>query len=341
MISVLDLSEEELAEGLGVPAYRARQIFHWVKKGVFSFDDMRNLPLDLRRTLNESYYVEDFKRVHALTSIDGTIKVLGKFHRGEMVEAVLMSYSYGKSACISTQVGCRMACDFCASTKAGLIRNLSAGEMLGEVYRMTAMAGEKLSNIVLMGMGEPLDNYDEVLKFLRRVTSDTFYGISARSITVSTCGLVPRIRQFAEEEFSATLAFSLHNPFQAEREKIMRISKQYSVDEALDAVKYYFEKTKRRITIEYALITGENDEVRHADELARHLLKRGKSIFHVNLIPLNEHELTTHTGSSKKRVLRFKNILESKKINVTIRRELGSDIDAACGQLKNNWRNYG
>ncbi len=341
MIGILDLSEEELAESLELPKYRAKQIIEWIRKGIFDFDDMSNLPKNLRQKLAEEYYIEDFKELKVMKSSDGTIKILGGFHRGETVEAVLMSYSFGKSACISTQVGCRMACDFCASAKCGLIRNLSAGEMLGEVYRMTKMAGEKLSNLVLMGMGEPMDNYDEVVKFIRKVTSPEYYGISARSITVSTCGVASRMRQLADEGLPVTLALSLHNPFQAERGEIMPITNRFGIDEILDAAFYYFEKTGRRITIEYALIVEQNDEERHANELVKQIIKRGTKAFHVNLIPLNAHDLTTHKGSSKQRVMRFKKILESKHINSTIRRELGSDIDAACGQLKNNWRNYG
>ncbi|MDO4753991.1 MAG: 23S rRNA (adenine(2503)-C(2))-methyltransferase RlmN [Bacillota bacterium] len=341
MINLLDFKAEELSEKLAVPKFRGKQVYDWLKKGVTDFDFMHNLPADFRLRLSERYTAKVFEELGRLESKDGTIKILGKFLDSATVEAVLMKYRYGYSACISTQVGCRMGCEFCASAKGGFVRHLSVGELLGEVYRMTQIAGEKLSNLVLMGMGEPLDNYDHVISFLRRVTDEMYYGLSARSITVSTCGLVEGIKKLASEEIPVTLALSLHNPFQAEREKIMPIARKYKIDDIMSATQYYFEKTGRRITLEYALIHGENDSTEHAEELIRLIRDRSASAYHVNLIPLNNHEYTEHKSAHQKDVARFKQKLDQHGINATIRRELGSDIDAACGQLKNNWRNYG
>ncbi len=302
---------------------------------------MSNLPLALRERLAAEYSAQPFRVLTKKESKDGTVKVLGEFLDGNTAEAVLMKYSYGYSACISTQVGCKMCCAFCASAKCGFVRNLSSGEMLGEVFELTRLAGAKLSNIVLMGMGEPLDNYENVVLFIRRVTDQAYYGLSARSITLSTCGLTEAMDRLAGEGFQITLAVSLHNPFQAERREIMPIAGRYSIDEVLGAARRYFDSTGRRVTLEYALIAGENDSVAHAAELAARVASLGKQAFHINLIPLNAHEYTERRGSDRARVERFRGELASKGINVTVRRELGSDIDAACGQLKNNWRNYG
>lgn len=341
MINVLDFKAEELSAHLGVEKFRGRQVFDWLKKGVTNFSAMQNLPAVLIRRLSDSYTADIFHELGRMESRDGTLKILGALPDSATAEAVLMKYRYGYSACISTQVGCKMGCEFCASAKGGFVRNLSVGELLGEVYTVTHLAGERLSNLVLMGMGEPLDNYDHVVEFVRRLADSTYYGLSARNVTISTCGLVEGIRRLAGERIPITLALSLHNPFQAEREKIMPIARKYSVYDIMSATAYYFEKTGRRITLEYALIHGVNDTVRHAEELVRIVKERGSPAYHINLIPLNQHEYTDHRSSHKKDVMNFKKILDQHGLNATIRRELGSDIDAACGQLKNNWRNYG
>lgn len=340
MINVLDCTAESLAESLGVPGFRGKQVFEWIRRGETDFSQMRNLPLSLRETLKSGYSADVFVEVARRRSADGTVKILGRFLDGNTAEAVLMKYSHGYSACISTQVGCKMGCEFCASAKFGFFRDLSDGELLGEVYRMTGIAGEKLSNLVLMGMGEPLDNYENVIRFLKKVGSE-YYGLSLRSITLSTCGMVGGIDRLASEGLPVTLALSLHNPFQEERVRIMPIGRRYSVSDVMDAAHRYFLRTGRRVTLEYALIRGQNDTVRHAKELIRLIRSRSTSGFHVNLIPLNAHELTEHKGSNKKEVSAFKRMLDEDGIHSTIRRELGSDIEAACGQLKNNWRNYG
>lgn len=336
-----DFTAEVLSQELGVEKYRGKQVFEWLKKGVIDFSAMCNLPATLIERLSSAYVVDVFRELGRMESHDGTVKILGAFPDAATAEAVLMKYRYGYSACISTQVGCRMGCEFCASAKSGFVRNLSVGELLGEVYQMTRLAGERLSNLVLMGMGEPLDNYDNVVMFLKRLADSTYYGLSLRNVTVSTCGLVDAIRKLASEGIPITLALSLHNPFQSEREKIMPIAQRYSVHDIMSATAYYFKKTGRRITLEYALIHGVNDTGRHAEELIRIVKERGTSAYHINLIPLNQHEYTEHKSSHKEDVMNFKKILEHDGINATIRRELGSDIDAACGQLKNNWRNYG
>lgn len=340
-MNLLDYTLDELVAELKIEKFRGRQIFDWVKNGETAFERMSNLPKSLRERLSANYTAEAFSEIGRRCSADGTLKILGEFSDRSTVEAVLMKYRYGYSACISTQVGCRMGCDFCASAKSGYVRNLTAGELLGEVHLMSRIAGERLSNLVLMGMGEPLDNYDNVTEFLRRLSDPLYYGMSLRNVTVSTCGLVDGIDKLASERFSLTLALSLHNPFQAERERIMPVARRYRIEEIMDATWRYFDRTGRRITIEYALIGGNNDLPKHANELIRLIRDRNVSAYHVNLIPLNNHEYTEHRGSQKKEVLHFKNRLEESGIHVTIRRELGSDIEAACGQLKNNWRNYG
>lgn len=341
MRNILDYSFEELAEFLGAEKYRGKQIFEWLRGGTTDFSEMKNLPAALRNRLNAEFSAKTYEVIAKRVSKDGTSKVLGGFLDKNTAEAVLMKYVYGYSACISTQVGCRMGCTFCASAKCGFVRNLSAGEMLGEVYALTRLAGVKLSNIVLMGMGEPLDNYENVLLFLRRLTDPVYYGLSARSVTISTCGLVGAIDRLAGEKLQVTLAISLHNPFQAQRMEIMPVARSYSVGEVLDAARRYFDSTGRRVTLEYAMIADVNDTLAHARELARMLESLGRSAFHVNLIPLNAHELTEQRGSARARVEAFRSELAGLGINSTVRRELGADIDAACGQLKNNWRNYG
>lgn len=341
MISIPELSYEQLADRLGEKPFRGKQIYEWLKRGVFDFGEMTDLSREVRRKLGEEYTCRAFEEIGRRESVDGTVKILGRFLDHETVEAVLMEYLHGHSACISTQVGCKMGCEFCASAKSGFTRHLTAGEMLSEVYELTRIAGEKLSNLVLMGMGEPLDNYENVVAFLRRLTHPVYYGLSARSITISTCGLVDRMDALSKEGIPVTLALSLHNPFQEERERIMPIAKRYPVAGIMDAAARYFAATGRRVTLEYALIRGQNDTIRHAERLVKLIEARGKNAFHVNLIPLNNHELTELSGSPRQRAYALQEALEQQGINTTVRRELGSDIEAACGQLKNNWRNYG
>lgn len=342
---IRNATPDEVVSELGLPKFRGSQIFGWIKNGVTSFSEMTNLSKELREKLSEQYFIENYRILERQDSADGTSKVLGALSDGSLIESVLMKHKYGYSACVSTQVGCKMGCTFCASAVGGFHRNLTAGEMLGQVYELTKIAypnrDAKLSNLVLMGMGEPLDNYENVLIFVRRLTDETYYGMSARSVTLSTSGIVPRILQLAEEGLPITLAVSLHNPFQESRERIMPVARSYGIDELMDAAEYYGTKTGRRVTLEYALIQGVNDSRAYAEELARLVLTRKREFFHVNLIPLNAHEDTVHKGVDMSSVRAFSNILSINGVNVTTRRSLGSDIDAACGQLKNKWRKHG
>lgn len=342
---IRNATPDEVVSELNLPKFRGNQIFGWIRDGVTSFSDMTNLSKELRKRLSERYYLENYRILERQDSTDGTSKVLGALSDGSLIESVLMKHKYGYSACVSTQVGCKMGCTFCASAVGGFHRNLTAGEMLGQVYELTRIAhpkgDSKLSNLVLMGMGEPLDNYENVLTFIRRLTDETYYGMSARSVTLSTSGIVPKIKQLAEEGIPITLAVSLHNPFQKLREQIMPVAKRYGIEELMDAAEYYGGKTGRRVTLEYALIKGVNDSKECAEELSRLVLERKRAFFHVNLIPLNVHEDTAHKGVDMSSVRAFSNILSTNGVNVTTRRSLGSDIDAACGQLKNKWRKHG
>jgi 23S rRNA (adenine2503-C2)-methyltransferase len=253
---------------------------------------------------------------------------------GQMIESVFMRYHHGNSICISSQAGCRMGCRFCASTIGGLIRNLTASEMLEQVYMAMRLTGEKISNVVVMGTGEPLDNYDNLLRFIRILTSEEGYNLSQRNITVSSCGLVPMIRKLAEEKLSITFALSLHAPTDSERKALMPVAYQYSLEETLAACQYYFQQTGRRITFEYSLVKGENDSQAQAEKLAR--LVKGMNC-HINLIPVNPVKEREYQQSDRDSVVKFKNTLEKNRINVTIRRGMGSDIDAACGQLRRKY----
>ena len=336
--NLLDYLPDELEKvvlGLGEKKFRAKQIFGWLARGVSSFDEMTNVPAGLRRALDESGYYIGQPEVAAMqeSRTDGTRKCLYEFADGARVESVFMKYSYGNSICISTQVGCLMGCTFCASTMDGKQRDLTAGEMLGEVLKMKNVTGEDINHVVLMGMGEPFDNYDEVAKFLRLINSPEGTNLSLRNITVSTCGIIPAIMRFALDFPQVNLAVSLHAPNDEIRRRTMPVAKKYGYDELMKACREYTETTHRRITFEYALIKGVNDSKENAEELAGRL--RGW-LTHVNLIPLNEvdgREYRTVEGSS---VLAFKKLLESRGIAVTVRRTLGSDIDAACGQLRAN-----
>ncbi|MEE1086605.1 MAG: 23S rRNA (adenine(2503)-C(2))-methyltransferase RlmN [Schaedlerella sp.] len=324
--------QEEMVK-IGEKAFRAKQIYEWLHvKLVDHFDEMTNLSKNLREKL-ESFYVilpvEMIRRQES--SIDGTNKFLFVLHDDNVVESVLMRYKHGNSVCISSQVGCRMGCRFCASTLDGLARNLTPSEMVGQIYQIQKIIGERISNVVVMGTGEPLDNYDNFLKFVRILTDEHGLNISQRNLTVSTCGIVPRIYDLAEEELQITLALSLHGSTQEKRKKLMPVANKYKLDEVLEACDAYFEKTGRRISFEYSLVHGVNDTDEDAEELIGLLKNRN---CHLNLIPVNPIKERDFVQPSRKSALIFKNKLEKSGINVTIRREMGADIDGACGQLR-------
>lgn len=334
-INILDFTLAELEDyviGLGEKKFRAKQIFGWLAKGVSSFDEMKNVPSGLRSSLTENCYISIPKAVlEQRSAADGTRKCLYEFSDGARVEAVFMKYSYGNSICISSQVGCRMGCTFCASTMDGKERDLSAGEMLGEVLCMRNLTGENINHVVIMGMGEPFDNYDQIAKFLRLINAPEGVNMSMRNITVSTCGIIPMISRFADDFPQVNLAVSLHAPNDDIRRRTMPVAGKYGYDELMKACREYTEKTHRRITFEYALIHDVNDSKENAEELAARL--KGW-LTHVNLIPLNEVEGRAYKTASGRNVADFKEILEKRGVAVTIRRTLGSDIDAACGQLR-------
>lgn len=336
MNNILDLnleSLEALVTELGDKKFRARQIYGWLAKGAESFDEMTNVPARLRSQLTEAGWYIGLPAVvtEQISANDGTRKCLYEFADGVRVESVFMKYSYGNSICISSQAGCLMGCTFCASTMDGKQRDLTCGEMLGEVLRMRRLTGDDINHVVIMGMGEPFDNYEQVARFLRLINDPQGVNLSLRNITVSTCGIIPVIGRFAEEFPQVNLAVSLHAPNGAKRQITMPVARRYGYDELMAACRQYTETTHRRITFEYALIKGFNDSREDALELAGRL--RGW-LTHVNLIPLNEvkgREYKTADGSA---VAGFKKVLEDKGIAVTVRRTLGSDIDAACGQLR-------
>ncbi|MEE0955715.1 MAG: 23S rRNA (adenine(2503)-C(2))-methyltransferase RlmN [Eubacterium sp.] len=321
---------------MGEKPFRAEQIFYWIhRRQVRSYDEMTNLSRELRSKLSEKYPLTVIKPVRILTSkIDGTRKFLFALPDGNVIESVWMQYKHGNSVCISSQAGCRMGCRFCASTIDGLARSLSASEMLEQIYDIQRETGERVSNVVVMGSGEPMDNYENVVRFVRLLSHPKGLDISQRNITVSTCGIVPKIRQLAGEQLTITLAISLHASGDAERQKLMPIAKKYSINELMEACRYYRQETGRRITFEYALAAGENDTPDDAFELAE--LLKGMDA-HVNLIPINPVKERNFARSGRKQVLGFQKNLEKYGINVTIRREIGSDIDGACGQLRKSY----
>lgn len=326
-----ELKEEMLA--IGEKAFRSKQIYEWLHvKLVDDFDEMTNLSKGLREKLKENYEIRKVKMIdHQISKVDPTEKFLFELEDGNMVESVLMKYKHGNSVCISSQVGCRMGCRFCASTLDGLERNLTPSEMLRQVYQIQKITGERVSNIVIMGTGEPLDNYDNFLKFIHMVSDEHGLNISQRNITASTCGIVPNIRRLAEEKLQITLALSLHGSNQEKRRSLMPVANKYELHEVLEACDYYFEKTGRRITFEYSLVHGVNDTPEDAKELMGILKDRN---CHLNLIPVNPIKERNYEKPDKKSAENFKNKLEKNGINVTIRREMGSDIDGACGQLR-------
>lgn len=324
---------QEIAVELGEKPFRGKQLFQWIHdKRVTSFDDMTNLSETFRRQLKETYQISGMTIVEKqISRKEDTAKYLFSLPDGNVIESVFMRYRHGNSVCISSQVGCRMGCTFCASTLAGLTRSLTAGEMLSQIYEIQRDVGERISNVIVMGMGEPLDNYDNLLRFIRLLSHEKGICISQRNITVSTCGLVDKMRELMKEKLQITLAISLHAPNDAIRQKTMPIAKRYSIDEIFQVCREYFEYTGRRITFEYSMIRGVNDQEEHAVELAKRC--RGLRC-HINLIPLNEVKERDCLRSRPEDVERFRLLLEKNRINVTIRREMGSDIDAACGQLR-------
>lgn len=332
---LLSMFPEELGDFVvenGQPKYRGKQIFEALYKGARTFDDFTTLPKKFREALSEVSFIPNASIKRKLVSqIDGTVKYLYELYDGETVESVFMRYKHGNTMCISTQVGCRMGCEFCASTKAGLVRSLAPSEMLLQILEAERDLGERVSNVVLMGMGEPLDNYDNVIKFLKLINHENGLNVGLRHISLSTCGLVNRIDKLTEEGLPVTLSISLHAPNDEKRRRTMPIANRYSISELLNACRRYIEKTGRRVSFEYALIAGENDSVEDAHELGK-LLKN--MVCHVNLIPVNPIKEKNFQRSEKNAVKVFTETLETYKINVTVRRRLGADINASCGQLR-------
>lgn len=313
--------------------FRGDQIFSWTQKGVRHFDEMTNLPKLLRAVLSENFILDNVRIAKALLSKDGTKKFLLVLRDGEMVEAVLMKYKHGYTLCVSTQVGCQMGCTFCASTLGGRVRQLETAEMVGQILEIQREEKVRIGHVVLMGSGEPLDNYEAVLSFLRLLNNEKGLHISMRNITVSTCGLVPEILALSKENIPITLAVSLHAIEDEDRNVLMPVNRRYGISELLFACEKYTNSTGRRITFEYALISGKNDSRLQARALAKKL--KG-FLCHVNLIPINPVKERDYTASSQKRILEFQKELKNAGIQTTVRRELGSDINAACGQLRNS-----
>lgn len=336
-IKSMDFSQlAEFVESIGEKKFRTAQIYKWLHvKHAASFDEMTDLSASLREKLKEMCTLTALKIVKVLTSKeDGTKKYLFSLADGNIIESVFMRYHHGNSVCISTQVGCRMGCRFCASTIDGLERNLTPAEMLDEIYAIIRDTKERVSNIVLMGSGEPLDNFDNVVKFIKLITDENGENISQRNITLSTCGLVSNIKRLADLQLAITLAISLHASDDETRRQLMPIANKYSIEEIIDAVKYFFEKTGRRITFEYSLVAGVND----TKEEAMRLISVIKGInCHVNLIPVNPIKERDYKQSKPLQIKKFQNIVEQYGINVTIRREMGRDINGACGQLRKSY----
>jgi len=333
---IKSLSFDELSEAVisaGEPRYRAGQIYKWLHvKFASSFSEMTNLPLRLRILLDDKFFVTVLTPLRTeVSELDGTVKYLFRLPDGNCVESVLMHYHHGDSVCISSQVGCHMGCRFCASTIGGLIRNLTPAEMLDQVYRISIQNGGRISNVVVMGTGEPLDNYESLVSFIRGLSDEHGLHISQRNITVSTCGIVPNMRKLASEGLAVTLALSLHASNQVKRSSLMPVALRYPLDEVMDACDYYFKETGRRITFEYALISGVNDTDQDAAELTA--LLKGRNC-HMNLIPVNPVRERNFVRPDREAAFAFQHRLERGGINATIRREMGRDIDGACGQLR-------
>jgi 23S rRNA (adenine2503-C2)-methyltransferase len=335
--NIFDWSYDELKEwfkGKGEGAFRAKQVLDYLYKGAESFEDMKNLNGSSKEKLKEAFVIHIPQVIDKRVSKDGTVKMLLALQDGNIIETVVMKYVYGYSVCVSSQVGCAMGCSFCASTKGGMVRNLLAGEILGQVLAASKEAGERMSHVVLMGSGEPLDNFENVLKFLELVNMKEGLGLSHRNITLSTCGLVDRIRELADLKLQITLAISLHAVTDDKRREIMPIARRWSIAEILDSVRYYMDTTGRRVSFEYSLVNGVNDSLEDAYALAA--LLRGMKT-HVNLIPVNVIKEMLFRPSQNKAVESFRNALDSRGIEATVRREMGSDIDAACGQLRRSY----
>ncbi|MDF2609719.1 MAG: rRNA ((2503)-C(2))-methyltransferase RlmN [Lachnospiraceae bacterium] len=342
-IDIKSLQVEEvknLMVELGDKAFRGKQIYDWIHvKLADNFDEMSNLSKSLREQLKERCELINLTVVDKLESAAGeTAKYLFRLADDRVIESVLMKYHHGNSVCISSQVGCRMGCKFCASTIGGLERNLTASEMLDQIYKIQKLSGERVSNIVVMGTGEPLDNMENLLAFIKIISDENGLNISQRNITVSTCGLVEKIKELAHENLQITLAISLHAPNDTVRKELMPIANKYTIDEVLKACEYYFDRTGRRITFEYSLVEGVNDSKEYAVELSSRI--KGLNC-HVNLIPVNPIKERNYRQSESKYIQNFKNILEKNRINVTIRREMGTDINAACGQLRKSYMDQG
>ncbi len=334
MIDIRSMDIEEikgLMTDLGQPKYRAEQVFVWLNKGVASFDEMTNLPANLRDKLKESCLLHMPNILSKLVSKDGTIKYLFELQDGNTVESVLMQYDHGRTLCISCQVGCRMGCTFCASTVGGLVRSLTPAEMLEQILAASKDSGFRVDGIVMMGMGEPLDNYDNVIKFLKLVNHSKGICIGQRHISLSTCGLVPMIDKLSEEDMQITLSISLHSPTDEERKEIMPVTNKWGVSEVVSAARRYANNTGRKIYFEYTMIDGVNDSKEHAKRLGS-LIKN--MICHVNLIPLNSVDGKSGRGSGRAAIESFQAALSTYGVTSTVRRKLGSDIDAACGQLR-------
>ncbi len=327
---------EELSAALAemkLPSFRAKQIYEWLHKHLASsYDEMTNIPASLKEALKGKYPLHSCGIVRKQVSkLDGTVKYLFSMYDGDYIESVVMKYKYGYTICVSSQVGCKMGCAFCASTIGGFKRSLSAGEILSEIYTAQKDLGERISHIVLMGMGEPMDNFDNVMRFIELVTDEKGLGLSMRNISLSTCGVVPKIKELLEKKLQLTLSVSLHAPNNEIRNKIMPVNKRYPVEELLGICRKYADETSRRISFEYSMISGVND----SDECARELAQRLKGMLcHVNLIPINEVAESPFKPSSPGRIEKFIEILGKSGITATVRRKLGSDIDASCGQLR-------
>lgn len=335
-IDIRSLNYQELAEeikALGLPKFRTDQIYSWLfEKGVRDFSEMSNLSKDLRQTLDEKFLIKNCTIDTKLCSkLDETVKYLFELGKGEFIECVVMKYKYGYSICVSTQLGCKMGCKFCASAIGGFKRHLTASEILSEIYTAQSDLGIKISHIVLMGTGEPLDNYDNVMRFLELVTDEKGLNISMRHISLSTCGVVPRIYDLAEKKLGLTLSISLHAPNDKIRSQTMPVNSKWNIEELLTACRYYTKVTSRRISFEYAMIDSFNDSVECAEELASRL---SGMLCHINLIPVNNVRENNYERSNEKNIKRFISVLERHGLTVTVRRTLGSDINASCGQLR-------
>lgn len=337
---IRSMNMEELTDiliSLGEKSFRAKQIYGWLhQKLVCSMEEMKNVPVSCQKKLLEKHPLLGVKEVERYVSkIDGTTKFLFELYDGNIVESVLMKYKHGNSVCISSQAGCRMGCRFCASTLLGLERNLFPSEMLDQIYAIQRATGERVSHIVVMGTGEPFDNFEALCRMIEMISDDKGLNISRRNITVSTCGIVPRIYEFADRNPQVTLAISLHAPNDERRRELMPIANRYSMKELMEAAKYYVNQTRRRITFEYSLVKGVNDGKEEARELAD--LVRGLNC-HINLIPVNPIKERTFQQSEQTHVEAFRHMLEKQHIQVTVRREMGRDISAACGQLRKGYK---